>query len=99
MAPPPLAHPHPKSAVLAAYASGLTSTGRAVCGQGSSPMPLPSSTQVVHRVGALLQRLVPKPVQDLRDLLGEGRLQLPPPLPAHQVVQQHLQHGGDMLRG
>ena len=58
---------------------------------GVLPMPLPSCAQIVHGVGALLQGLVPEPVQDLRDLLGEGRLELPSPLPPHQVMQQHLQ--------
>ena len=65
-------------------------SGESSC--GSSPMQLPSCAEVVHRVGALLRRLVPKPVQDLRNLLREGRLQLAPPLPPHQVMQQHLWH-------
>ena len=54
-------------------------------------MPVAGSAQVVHGVGALLRGLVAEPVQDLRDLLWEGRLQLPPPLAPHQVMQQHLQ--------
>ena len=60
-------------------------------------MPVAGSAQVVHGVGALLRGLVAKPVQDLRDLFWERRLQLPPPLAPHQVMQQHLQSRGVLM--
>lgn len=60
--------------------------------EGDSPVGLPRGAHVVDGEGALLAGLVAKPLQHLRHLFRVGCLQLPPPLPPHQVVHQSLQH-------
>ena len=59
-------------------------------GTRAAPVGPADGAHGVDGEGVLLGGLVAEPVQHARDLLRGGALQLPPPLPPHQVVHQRL---------